>query len=400
MNVRSISRRTLSLIVAALLFAVAIIPMIRIQKAAAYNIPTDRTIQMSTSAVSAAGQYTIAWKSASTTTVKGIVVDFCTSPIISNTCTSPGGSFTVGTPTVTSQTGISGFTAGSANSGRTLTLTSASGSAMSVGTQVSFILTTATNPTALGTFYARILTYANDTGADSPGSGAGGYTNSGTPTVGNPIDAGGVAMSTAAQITITSKVQERLTFCVYTTGTGNDCTTKSGTAVTLGDTNGVLDPAGPYVDRSTKYGITTNAQGGAVVNLKGDTLTSGANTIAGLTTFAQSAAGTDQFGLCTYESAGSGLSIDTAYDGDNVGTNAAACTGTTQTAGTGSTGGANSAYFNLNPTNTNSTYGQTIATKAAGTYSTGTIAFLGNVSNSAVAGIYTTTLTFIATGTY
>ncbi|MDB5186197.1 MAG: hypothetical protein JWL85_720, partial [Candidatus Saccharibacteria bacterium] len=208
-------------------------------------------------------------------------------------------------------------------------------------------------------------------------------------------------------ITVTSKVQERLTFCVYTTGTGNNCTTKSGTAVTLGDDNGVLYPTGPFVDKSAKFSVSTNSTGSAIVRVKGPTLTSGGNTITSIggTPTSVVGGGTEQFGFCAYESAAStpAMSIQTTYDGAS-GVPAGECAGTSQTAGTNTTGGqgtgAEFAYDTNTTDGTGSTYGDLLATKPAGDFSTVTMSFIGNISNSTEAGIYTTTLTFIATGTY
>jgi hypothetical protein len=358
-------------------------------------------------------------------TIKGVIVDFCEeSPIIGNgTCTKPGSgstSFTVGTPTVNNYQNMSGWSAASGNAGRTLALTKAGGEALTtVATPTyGFDLTTVTNPD-LGnhTFYARVLLYANDTGADSPGSSgvAGSYLFNGTPTPGTYLDAGGAALSTANQLQITSKVQERLTFCLYTSatcttaGTEKDTTGANRTsAVTLGDANGVLDTAGPFVDKSAKFDISTNAVSGAMVVMKGDTLKSGSFDIAsslvsgmGATagTAYASAAGTEQFGMCLYEPSVNGLDLTAGTVGNST-YNSANCSTTTQSAGTGSFGGNGTAQFGFNITNANSAAGDTIAKKPAGTVSTAQLAFIGNVAPTTEAGIYKTTLTFIATGTY
>lgn len=387
------------ILVAAVLLFMSFVPILNSKKAAAYGSPTERMVQISSSANGATGvTYKVKFKAGTASAIAGIVVDFCsTTPIISDTCTTPT-SFTIGgTPSVTpvSSNIATGWTADDLNTGRTLVFNKTTGTITpAVGDIIELDITGVSNPaTTNATFYARILTYATAAEASA-------YVET---SVGTPVDAGGVALSTAAQIVVTAKVQERLLFCVYTTGAGNDCTTKSGTTVTLGDTNGVLDPTGPFVSKNAKYSITTNASGGAIVRLKGPTLTSGGNTITANTAATASALGTEQFGLCVYESAGTGMTIDTLYDGDSAGNTSTACTGTTQTAGTGSTGGHNSAAFAFDTNGTDGTgslYGDTLTTKPAGDYSTATIAMLGNISNTTEAGIYVSTLTFIATGTY
>lgn len=362
----------------------------------------DRYIKMSSSANGslAAGQgvsYEVGFEVPTTGNIQGVVVDFCSNtPIIGDSCTAPTG-FTVGTPTVATSggvnTGLAGsWTATNENSGRTLSITNGTGGSVSATTPVKFTLSTATNPTnANTTFYARIFTFATTAAVTTWLSTADGSSTAGV------VDSGGVALSTAAQITVTAKVQETLTFCVYTSAV--NCA-GGGTAVGLGDTNGVLSTAGPFVDKNTKYDVATNASSGAVVRFKAGLPTSGANTLATIsTTGAASSTGTTQFGLCSYVNAGANLTIDTVYDGA-AGAPAAECSGTTQSAGTATPGGAGTALFSFDTAAAATTYGDDLATATAGPSSTGRIAYIGNVSATQPAGIYTNTFNFIATGTY
>lgn len=353
---------------------------------------TSRAIKMSSSSNTATNvSYEITFNVATAGAVQAVIVDFCSnSPLPGTACTAPTG-FTVGAGTTTgSVAGMTGTWSGaSANSGRTLNLSLGTpGGTAANGAAASFTLTTATNPTsAPGTFYARIFTFSSTANATTWLGTADG---SATATV---VDSGGVALSTAQQISVTAKVQETLTFCVYTTSCG------TGSSVALGDTNGVLSTAGPFVDITTNYDIATNANSGAVVRFKAGLPTSGANTLASINaatpgTAATSSAGTTQFGLCSYVASGSGLTISAPYADANCDTQ------TSQTAGTGSTGGAGTALFAFDTADAASTYGDDLATKAAGNSSTGEIAFVGNVSTTQPAGIYTNTFTFIATGTY
>jgi hypothetical protein len=364
-----------------------------------------RYIEMSNSTEGAtAVTYSINFTFGSSYTVKGIIVDFCgNDPIVGDaSCTNPGGntSFDVGgaTPSFTTSgtIGTSGWTSAGLNTvtgsqKRTLELTDATGVAVTSASTATINLTNVTNDTvANSTFYARILTYTTTAAAGSyaPGS-EGAYS-----------DYGGVALSTANTITITSKVQEQITFCVYTgANCGAGCTTANtagnGCAITLGDTHGVLSSSGPFVDITTKYDIASNAANGVIIRVQGATLTSGSNSITAIgSSAASSSAGSPQFGLCTWKSGGAAtLTPASPY-------NNASCNTTSQTAGTGSTGGAGSAQFAFNTTNTTSTYGDVLANATAGASSTGTIAFIGNIAISQQAGIYTTTLTFVATGSY
>lgn len=373
---------------------------------AAYGLVTTRTIQLSDSNASDTGvSYNTSFVTATTGNIQGIVIDFCTNdPIIGDTCTGPSSPFTVGaSPTFSGLTGVTSpgsWTASSVNSGRTFELQYSSGGSVTSGTTISFAITNVVNPPGANTtFYARIFTFATTANVTTWNGTANGSATT------NVVDAGGIALSTAQTITVTAKVQEQLTFCVGTHATSSaasataqtSCGSLSSTGVTLGNALGVLSSSGPFVDVTTQYIIGTNAASGAVVTVKGATLTSGSGaTITAIgSTAATSSAGSSQFGICTYEGTGSNLGFSgyTTYNSSN-------CSGTTQTAGYGSTGGNGTAAFGFNTTNTTSTYGDSIAKETAGSNSTGIVAMIGNISASQTAGIYTTTLTFIATGTY
>lgn len=440
--------RPSALAVAVLLLLASMVPLLSRQKVGAYGLLTNRQIRMSSSVTGSvsAGQdvtYLIRATTPATATLGSIGIQFCSnSPIIGDTCTAPTGfDINEATLAIANQTGITDWSA-TAHADSTanvlvLTRTAASFTAgtftfeMGAGGATDGV----TNPTNSNTtFYARILTFLD---ADDDGNGCSTVDDYAgclptTAVHNNSTDAGGIAMSTAAQITVTSKVQERLTFCVYTDGDNNgtlgdanftSCTGVAGTAITLGDTNGVLADSGPFVDKNTMYNVSTNASSGASIRVKGATLTSGGFTIdasgtaPGNGTEQASTTGDEQFGFCNYRDTGggaAGLTPDTNYDGA-AGAPAGECAGTSQTAGTGSTGGASTALFNFDLTtacgstagnadfgenNLSCRYGDVIAAKTAGAQSTGRVVFVGNISTTTEPGIYTSTLTFIATGIY
>jgi hypothetical protein len=372
--------------------------------------PVNRSITIATSAAGATDvQYDVAFTTSTDSNglaLQGIVIEFCSnSPIIGDSCTAPTGFDINEAGLVFSDTIAGGAFAinGATTDANTLVLTRTDATGIADSTALTLTLGAGggtdgvTNPsTSNATFFARILTYTDN---DDDSDGCSGVDDNATCYASTTprvfIDAGGIALSTAAQIVVTAKVAERLTFCVYTLA---NCGA-GGTNVSLGDTNGILDPAGPFVDKNTKFDISTNASGNAVVVLKGATLTNGTPTITAIGgTAATSNPGNEQYGICLYESAGTGLTIAAPYN--NGGTPANCNTQTTQTAGTGATGGAGTALFAFDTTSTTSTTGDLIATKPAGNSSTATIPMIGNVANATEAGIYTTTLTFVATGTY
>jgi len=390
-----------------------LVPLLSNNIASAYGQITTRSIKMSSSANGATDvTYQASFITATTSNIGGLVIDFCAnSPIIEASCTAPTG-FDANTAglALANQVGITDFAVnniGTADDANTIVLTRTAAS-VSSATTVTFDLGSTggsdgiTNPTTTNTtFYARIITFNSNAGAQ-------GYT-SGDMDAGDPnsdVDAGGVALSTAEQLIVTAKVPERLVFCIYVdTGQApaNDCTGKTGSAVNLGDDNGALHVEGEFVNKDAFYGVSTNAGGGTVIRVKGDTLTSGSDTIDAITTEAGSTIGTEQFGLCNYEDQGSGLTLDTKYDGtDGITGN---CSTVADNSGTATTGNAtpDGTWFTFDTNTTDgtaSTYGDELASKAAGDFSTGNIAFVGNIAPATEAGIYLSTLTFIATGTY
>lgn len=402
--------RRLSFGSSALLLAVsATLPSLLGQVAQALPVGdqvTDRLIRISSSSVGATSTtYNVSFKLATAhANLRGIIVDVCDgsdTPIIGDTnCAAPAGfTWGAGTPTVTLTSGISGGTwvsaATTANAGRTLKLSDPTGNNLTAGTTVNFQVTSVTNPTdtndgsagvQAGTFYARIVTY-NATAGDFAN-----YTAA-NPGSTNAIDYGGIALSLANALTVTAKVQESLTFCVYITGAS--CAAGTGTSVVLGDSNGVLaNPALTYTSTSTatdpKLGIASNAQSGVAVKMKGENLcrksapadcedADTTNIIVpqtGTCVADSVSASVEQFGV-KVTTPGSGVTVDADYN----------CGASTQHA--------------FNTANTTSLYGDDIlATSAPSIEVTSTLQFAAKAAATTEAGIYTTNITFIATGTY
>jgi hypothetical protein len=387
-------------------------PLMLVESAAAYGQVTTRSVELSNTVVSATSvKYTVGFTTATTGVIQGVVVDFCSNdPIIGDSCTAPAG-FTVGTTVTSANTGLNptasaSWTPSSVNTGRTFEFVDASGASVTAGAAITFEITGNTNPSTLGSYYARILTFATAGAVTTWNS-----TANGSATIG-VVDAGGVALSTTQSILITSKVQEVITFCVYTSsfdGPLNICSAVSGSSVALGNNNGVLSTSGPFVDNTTKYDIQTNALHNVTIRFTAPspygTLSSGTNVIAatpgtsgmgatGSTAYG-STSGSPQFGLCNWSAGGTtaNLVASAPYNDAN-------CHLTSESATTSSPGGDAGANFAFNISNAESTYGDTLSVEAPGSYAQGEVAFIGNISNTTVAGIYTTTLTFIATGQY
>jgi hypothetical protein len=197
-----------------------------------------------------------------------------------------------------------------------------------------------TNPN--NTFYARIYVY--DT--ISPAAVANPMGSA------NVFHTGGIALSTAEQITVTARVQEVLHFCVGTTdaATNNDCTDISGNTVDIGvvDSGTVAVSPVPAGNGGNNVNglamVRTNAQSGVVVDYFAQQAGSGTNHLGALrvtgancnvgdvqtdqcflssgTTSNAIVAGTEEFGMTTQIDTSNGstanLTRDAAYDGDGT----------------------------------------------------------------------------------
>ena len=373
MTFRRIAKRTSYLLVVAA-FALAIVSAIRPQPAAAYGLLSSRSIKLSSSANGATNTaYAVGFSTVTAgQTIGSVVIKFCANnPIMGDVCVAPTGLNTnKATLSINTQTGnVTALTINTATSTNNVLLLTRTAGAVANGA-VTFVLGNGTsngitNPTNSNvTFYARILIFATSTPDIT------------TPSAENTAtDAGGTAMSTANVLNVTAKVQETLVFCVYT---GVNCAA-GGSAVTLGDTNGVLSDTTVTYTSTANFDLASNALGGFNVRLQGNTLTSGAFTIT--------------------------PNVGPACTADPVATTAESFGVRISTTGTGQTP---SAPYNclagnhgFDVANTNTTYGNPIVTTAGATdKSTSVLELAAKAAGTTEAGIYTSTLQLIATATY
>lgn len=139
-----------------------------------------------------------------------------------------------------------------------------------------------TNPN--NSFYARLYAY-DENGAPAVTTGSGNT----FPTT-NQVDTGGIALSTAEQLTVLARVQETLNFCVGTTdaASNNDCTDISGNTVDLGvvDSGGVsVSPVAATSGGNNVNGLAmvrTNAANGLVIDYFAQQASTGTNHLGAL----------------------------------------------------------------------------------------------------------------------
>ena len=333
--------------------------------------------------------------------IQGIVVDFCggnasDTPFIGDSnCTIPTGMVVPNSGTAADVAGVNAgtWTVANGTAAHILTVTNASATTNVAGlTTVTMRIDGFTNPTTEGTFYARIATFTTTAGATA-------YTSA---TPGSYTDYGGIALSIAPAVVITAKVQESLVFCLSSTIPTALCAANiNNPNVNLGDqvgttNNYILTNSNTVYSGTVNSQLTTNALHGAIVRVK----TTSSTACAGLSS--------DSGTSCTnFPAKGAAATFDTGGTGSaGFGMCVAASSVTAAAPFNGSNCAAkdSSTQWGLN---------DTIATTVAPNYGDtlySTTAPVKNANNpinygvmavdTTPAGIYTTTQTMIATGTF
>jgi hypothetical protein len=281
--------------------------------------------------------------------------------------------------TLGAETGATGFSLASASPN---TVVIARASAAAASGAVSYRLDSVLNPSPTNqTFFVRISTHAS-----LDGTGA-------------SVDTGSVAASTATPIVISGTMPESLVFCtgatVSTTSGVPDCTTATAGNISFDQ---LFTPTDISTTRS-QMAASTNAGTGYAITVNGPTLTSGANTILGMSNGSGGPTapilGTSQFGLnlvlntTTMNNAGTPVALGLDVAPANNGTNYK---------------GRPSVDYRVDDV-FEFTSGDTVAASddpaLGGTDAQiFTVGYIVNVPGSQPAGTYTTTLTYICTATF
>jgi len=419
----SAAKRVLYFILA-VVFLSSALPLLQAGKASAAQLSL-RSITLSDSANSGTSvttgegsgtnvSYQVSFKSIAQ--ASSMVIDFCAEdPIVNDTCTTPTGmNASAATLTNTGSVGTVGvaadnWTATAAAGQVKLADDAVSAHDIQPNTVETFQLNGITNPSTVGTFYARLYTFTNAT--------YGTYVNS--TSAGNFKDYGGIALSTTAVITVTARVQEQITFCVTkadpnTWTTTGDCSDpvvgnpSNLPAITLGhgSPTPVLDATATDTG-SIWTQLSTNATHGAVIYLHNSNTTCGGLSAdngatcaippvnAGLGTGASALpAGTAAFGM--YD--------DTYTPTVGVGT-IGSVTPAAEYHNGAHTPAAPPTWYGMDTTtsgnNVTSTYGSTVATTTLPVYRADNIYIFGaTAALNTPAGIYTANLNLVATGTF
>ena len=332
-----------------------------------------------------------------------IVVDFCTeSPLLGDTCTLPTGmSVAAGGLSVTSTNiGTAGnYTISNVDTTGVVidlateaaAVTADGGATPVVPDDVQLAIDGFTNPTGVNeTFYARIVTY------DVNGAAAS-YTSA-SPNA--HVDDGGIAMSTAEQITVTARVQEQLNFCIGTANPGANCTGVSGTDIDLGVlTNTDINHSSEDNDgEGIEYAyaqLSTNASRGAVITYYGDDLKVAGETCTGTSLDQCITPNADgDASVLTNTAEGWGLGVS-SLNGDAHGT-----TTNLTVAEAYNLDAAEEYSFVANTTTTLANSDSSSPSTSVVDNEELQIDFAATAAATTPAGIYQTTLTFVATGTF
>jgi len=320
------------------------------------------------------------------TAIGSISFQYCTTAansLASPTCVMPTGlDSTLGSTALGSEagSGATGFTLNKTTNG--MPYLSKVTPAVPANGDLKFRLDNIKNPTTVGTFYVRITTY---TGADLGGTAT---------------DAGTVAASTTQQIVLTGVMPESLIFCtgadIQKTAGVPDCSTATSGAISF---DRLFDPT-DTASAVSRMAASTNAGSGYIITVNGPTLTSGSNTITGLTTPTASTQGIAQFGLnlvANTAAAAPGfpgtsptdsLNIDSASNGINLNGRPAPDYALADTF-----------KFVSGDTVADSNYNAT-GNPDASDAQIYTVSYIVNVPGSQPAGTYVSTLTYICTPTY
>ncbi|HIA91977.1 TPA: hypothetical protein EYO12_02565 [Candidatus Saccharibacteria bacterium] len=213
------------------------------------------------------------------------------------------------------------------------------------------------NPDTAGSHYVRIRTYDSTDGRIT----------------GNVVDQGGLAFALNTRFNIQAYVPPFLTFCVGTTILANDCGTATGFQLSFGELSSNTTKTG-----TSKFLAYTNAEFGYAVSVLGTTMTSGNNTITNMASPTASQTGTKQFGLNLRANTQPVVGLEPAGPG---------------TATVASNYNTPNVYKFIS--------GDTVAVSPIPSdRKTFTASYIVNIPENQPKGIYSTTLTYVATATF
>jgi hypothetical protein len=297
--------------------------------------------------------YTVSFTLPAAETLGSIQMQFCSNdPLIGYPCTAPAG-FDLSGAVIASQSGETGFTIGSGSTANVLVLTRPA-SAAAADTS-SYSLSGVINPSAQGSYYVRLQTFAS-TDASGPEN-----------------DHGGLVFAINPSVPITAEVPPYILFCAAVTIDGYSCDNASGSYVNFGS----LSPSHVSSAQSQLL-VATNAASGYNITVGGTTLTSGNNIINALASADVSRPGVSQFGMNLRDNSDPVVGQDVVGPGN----------------------GQPAAAYNVPDTYLFRPGDILASSNAAEDYRKYTASYIVNISKDQPTGVYASTLSYVAAGNF
>lgn len=310
---------------------------------------TNRSITTTSPLPGANSNNTFNFTFQSSIVVGSVAFEYCSnSPLFDEVCDVPAG-LDLSTVNLVSQSGITGFSLFSSTANKVIIGRIPGAVVPPVASE--YVFSGVINPSQdRKTFYIRISTYSSGDGT------------------GVREDIGAVAFSTSSGLGIGGYVPPYLSFCVGVSVSPN-CSVATGNYLSFGELSSVATK-----NLSSQFGIATNDPAGYITYLSGLTMTSGNNSITANNFPTLNNTGSSQFGL-------------------NLRANTDPQVGADKT-GVGS-GTVSSDFNNINQFVFKNA---SIATSVLPSdFNVFTVSYIANINEEQPAGIYTTTLTYIAT---
>ncbi|MBW3569218.1 hypothetical protein KY385_03770 [Candidatus Parcubacteria bacterium] len=321
-------------------------------KALAENL-TNRSITIGSSRPSVTTSHKLDFTIPTAGPLGSIDFEYCSNnPFIGTACTAPNG-LDVSGAAIDNQSGETGFAIDPSTTANRLLITRIP--APNLASQpASYDFSNIVNPTAdAPSIFVRISTFATDDGT------------------GPRTDSGAVVFAITRGLSVEAFVPPYLTFCVGITISGN-CASMSGSFINLGEFS---KTSANY--STSQFAGATNDPGGYSVFMAGNTMASGTNIIPALTALQASKPGTSQFGINLVANS------NPAVGQNRIGS------------------GTVSALPGYKTPNLFKFKNEPIAASSLPTnYNTLTVSYLVNVSNSQKPGVYSSTITYIATAAF
>jgi hypothetical protein len=314
----------------------------------------DRSVTISTAKPSAEAEHDFKLSIATEADVGSIVFRYCSnSPLFETVCTTPVG-LSTSEASLMSQSGNTGFSIDSSDSTNNSIVLSRSPTNASINSST-YDFSNITNPSATNqTTYVRITTYSS-----TDGSGA--Y-----------IDRGAVAFSTTSNFVVGAYIPPFLNLCVGVILTDN-CSQSQGTNLDMGTLSSQTTGTA-----TSQYAASTNDVSGCSVYVLGNTMTSGNNILQALNSSSPSRVGTAEFGINLRKNTDPTVGFDPSGDGTSLPT-----IGYSQTN-----------LFSFVP-------GSELSDSTLSTdYNRMTVTYIANVPEGQAPGIYSTTLTYLASAQF